>query len=136
MRRFAAEGIGCSVLMAPILPGLSDAPEQIDATVRALAKAGVADLTPLLLHLRPGAREWFRAWLQREHPELVPSYARLYREGSYVPESYPREVLALVADAKRRHGIGSSRPSAFRDVGAGAARSAAEEERVRQLSRL
>ncbi|MEV0087908.1 Rv2578c family radical SAM protein [Saccharopolyspora sp. NPDC050642] len=136
VRRFADAGIGCSVLMAPILPGLSDAPEQIDATVRALAEAGAANVTPLLLHLRPGAREWFRAWLQREHPKLVPSYARLYREGSYLPQSYQRDVLALVADAKRRHGIGSSRQQAFRDVGVGAARSAAEEEGVRQLSLL
>ncbi|MBB5152799.1 Rv2578c family radical SAM protein [Saccharopolyspora phatthalungensis] len=136
VRRFADAGIGCSVLMAPILPGLSDAPEQIDATVRELAQAGAANVTPLLLHLRPGAREWFRAWLQGEHPELVPSYARLYREGSYLPKSYQREVLALVAEAKRRHGVGSSRMPEFREVGAGAARSDAEEEGVRQLSLL
>lgn len=71
-----------------------------------------------------------------EHPELVPSYARLYREGSYLPKSYQREVLALVAEAKRRHGVGSSRMPEFREVGAGAARSDAEEEGVRQLSLL
>ncbi|WP_190822797.1 Rv2578c family radical SAM protein [Saccharopolyspora pogona] len=137
VRRFADEGIGCSVLMAPILPGLSDSPEQINATVRALAEAGAANVTPLLLHLRPGAREWFREWLQREHPELVPSYARLYREGSYLPKSYQREVLARVADAKRRHGIGSSQAGEFREVEAGgAARSAVNEEGVRQLSLL
>ncbi|MFI0466008.1 hypothetical protein ACH347_18190 [Saccharopolyspora sp. 5N102] len=61
-------------------------------------------MTPLLLAPAAGAREWFRAWLQREHPKLVPSYARLYREGSYLPQSYQRDVLVLVADAKRRRG--------------------------------
>ncbi|MGP4019970.1 hypothetical protein [Saccharopolyspora sp. 5N708] len=62
--------------------------------------------------------------------------ARLYREGSYLPKSYQREVLDLVAEAKRRHGIGSSRMPQFRDVEAGSARSTAEEEEVRQLSLL
>ncbi|MEV0055496.1 hypothetical protein AB0H34_33985 [Saccharopolyspora shandongensis] len=81
-------------------------------------------------------RTWPDESLQREHPKLVPSYARLCREGSYLPQSYQCDVLALVADAKRRRGIGSSRLPAFRDVGTGAARSAAEEEGVRQLSLL
>ncbi|KAA5831837.1 Rv2578c family radical SAM protein [Saccharopolyspora hirsuta] len=135
VRRFADAGIGCSVLMAPILPGLSDGPEQIDATVRELVAAGAASITPLLLHLRPGAREWFRGWLQREHPELVPMYSRLYRDGSYLPKSYQREVLARVAEAKRRHGVRPQRASQFRDVG-GAARSDAEVAEVRQLSLL
>ncbi len=55
VRRFAEAGIGCSVLMAPILPGLSDSPEEIDATVAAIAEAGAVSLTPIVLHLRPGS---------------------------------------------------------------------------------
>ncbi|WP_211481278.1 Rv2578c family radical SAM protein [Actinopolyspora xinjiangensis] len=109
VRRFAEAGVGCSVLMAPILPGLSDSAEHIEHTVAALAEAGARSITPLPLHLRPGAREWYRAWLQREYPSLVPLYARLYREGSYVPESYQREVIDLVERAKRAHGV--HRPS-------------------------
>ncbi|MER7079600.1 Rv2578c family radical SAM protein [Saccharopolyspora kobensis] len=135
VRRFADAGIGCTVLMAPILPGLSDGPEQIDATVRELVAAGAERIVPLLLHLRPGAREWFRDWLQREHPELVPLYSRLYRNGSYLPKSYQRGVLALVEEAKRRHGVRPPRSPQFRDV-TGAAESDAEVEEVRQLSLL
>ncbi|MDA3630957.1 Rv2578c family radical SAM protein [Saccharopolyspora sp. WRP15-2] len=135
VRRFADAGIGCSVLMAPILPGLSDGPEQIDAAVRELVAAGASSITPLLLHLRPGAREWFRGWLQREHPELVPMYSRLYRNGSYLPKSYQRDVLARVAEAKQRHGVRPPRVPRFREV-AGAARTDAEVEEVRQLSLL
>ncbi len=135
VRRFADVGVGCSVLMAPILPGLSDSPEQIDETVRELAAAGAANVTPLVLHLRPGAREWYRAWLQREHPELVRMYARLYREGSYLPKSYQREVLDRVAEAKRRHGMaGPPRAERFREVET--AESASEADGVRQLSLL
>lgn len=104
VRRFADAGVGCSVLMAPVLPGLSDSAEQIDQTVAELVRAGASSITPLMLHLRPGAREWYRAWLQREHPDLVPLYARLYREGSYAAKSYQDEVVAAVQEAKRRHG--------------------------------
>ncbi|WP_218120115.1 Rv2578c family radical SAM protein [Actinopolyspora mzabensis] len=105
VRRFAESGIGCSVLLAPILPGLSDSPEQIDRTVGALVEAGAKSITPLPLHLRPGAREWYRAWLQREYPSLVPRYARLYRNSAYAPESYQREVVELVEQACRAHGM-------------------------------
>ncbi len=116
VRRFAEAGIGCSVLMAPILPGLSDAPEQIDETVAAISAAGASNLTPIVLHLRPGAREWYRAWLQREHPHLVPLYGRLYGERSYAPRSYQRDVLARVEEAKRRHGLGQRTARNVRDV--------------------
>lgn len=116
VRRFADAGVGCSVLMAPILPGLSDSAEQIDETVVELVRAGASNITPLMLHLRPGAREWYRAWLQREYPDLVPLYARLYREGSYAAKSYQDEVVAAVEEAKRRHGAGErGREASFRE---------------------
>lgn len=116
VRRFADAGVGCSVLMAPVLPGLSDSAEQIDETVAELVRAGASSITPLMLHLRPGAREWYRAWLQREHPDLVPLYARLYREGSYAAKSYQDEVVAAVQEAKRRHGAEkSNRGGNFRE---------------------
>lgn len=128
VRRFASTRVGCSVLMAPILPGLSDMPEQIEETVRALAQAGASSVTPLLLHLRPGAREWYRAWLQQEHPRLVPLYARLYQEGSYLPKSYQDEVLALVHEAKCRHGVQQreERAESFREQASTSRFSAAE----------
>ena len=61
-------GFEVGVLMAPILPGLSDNDESIDATVAAIAAAGAASVTPMALHLRPGAREWYAHWLAREYP--------------------------------------------------------------------
>ncbi len=71
VRTLGEHGIGCGVLMAPVIPFLSDRPAQLRATVRAIAAAGAASVTPLVLHLRPGAREWFMAWLNREHPYLA-----------------------------------------------------------------
>jgi DNA repair photolyase len=104
VRRLAGAGIGCSVLMAPILPGLSDSTEQIDETVAAIMDAGASSLTPLILHLRPGAREWYHEWLQREHPKLLPLYERLYRNGAYAPKEYQNDIVGLVRQSEQRHG--------------------------------
>lgn len=111
VRRFAERGLSCSVLMAPILPGLTDSAEQIEETVAAIADAGAVRLTPVVLHLRPGARGWYRSWLQREYPHLVPLYRGLYGRGSYVPRAYGDAVVA-VREAAERHGI--DRPAAHR----------------------
>ncbi|MBQ1025172.1 Rv2578c family radical SAM protein [Micromonospora sp. C95] len=105
VRRFVDAGFEVGVLMAPILPGLSDTDESIEATVAAIAAAGAANVTPLALHLRPGAREWYARWLGREHPRLVPRYRELFRAGAYAPQSYQRELTARVRIAARRHGL-------------------------------
>ena len=104
-------GLGCGVLMAPILPYLSDSPTQLDATVRAIAEAGARSVTPIVLHLRPGAREWYMAWLERVHPELVARYHRLYRGGSYAPKVYQRRIGDLVHTLAQRYGM-NRRPAA------------------------
>ena len=71
-------GLRCGVLMGPVVPFLSDSPAQLDSTVRQIAEAGATHVTPIVLHLRPGAREWFLAWLGEHHPDLVPRYRGLY----------------------------------------------------------
>ena len=128
VRRFTEAGVGCSVLMAPVLPGLSDSPEQIDRTVAAILEAGASNVTPLVLHLRPGAREWYHRWLQQEHPRLLPLYERLYRRGAYAPRSYQAKVVELVEEAKRRHGAGSSPARNFREAPQAPARDARDDQ--------
>ncbi len=106
VRRFADAGFDVSVLMVPILPGLTDTDESIDATVAAIAAAGAGGAIPLVLHLRPGAREWYAAWLNRARPDLVDRYREIYGKGSYAPKAYQSDVSARVAAAARRHRIG------------------------------
>jgi DNA repair photolyase len=105
VRQLSDAGFGVSVLMAPILPGLTDDDESIDATVRAIAGAGAVSIVPLSLHLRPGAKEWYAAWLAREHPELLPRYRELYGKRAYLGQAFQREVSARVRLAARRHGM-------------------------------
>jgi len=116
-RTLADAGIGCGVLMAPIIPFLTDSPEQLSATVKAIAEAGARYVSPIVLHLRPGAREWFMAWLREHHPNLVPKYGRLYGNGSYAPKAYQQEISGRVHEMARRLGIGRAGPRDARSVG-------------------
>ncbi|MET7473358.1 Rv2578c family radical SAM protein [Streptomyces sp. NPDC005648] len=109
VRALDGHGIGCGVLMAPVLPFLSDHPNQLRATVRAIAAAGATSVTPLVLHLRPGAREWYTAWLTRRHPHLVRRYERLYADGAYAPKWYQRRITRQVHELAREYGIGPAR---------------------------
>ena len=109
-RTLNAAGIRCDVLMAPILPGLSDSPDQLARTVTAIAAAGAHSVTPIVLHLRPGAREWFMGWLEIAHSDLVPRYRALYRASSYALKSYQDDVCGRVRELARAAGIGSHEP--------------------------
>ncbi|GLW06511.1 radical SAM protein [Microtetraspora sp. NBRC 13810] len=109
-------GLPCGVLMAPILPYLTDSPRALDAAVRQIAAAGAASVSPIVLHLRPGAREWFLAWLGREHPALLPRYRELYGNGSYAAKSYQERIGGLVKELAERHGVGRSAPARVRRI--------------------
>ena len=85
VRAITEAGLPCGVFLAPVLPGLTDDEESLDAALGAIAAAGATGVTVLALHLRPGAREWFLGWLGRAHPELLPRYRQLYGRGAYVP---------------------------------------------------
>ncbi len=105
-RTLNAAGVKCGVLMAPILPGLTDSPEQLAATIEAIAAAGATHVTPIVLHLRPGAREWFMGWLSATHPGLVPMYNQLYARSSYAPKAFQDDVCAQVRELATAAGNG------------------------------
>ncbi|MEA2554833.1 MAG: hypothetical protein QOI60_164 [Actinomycetota bacterium] len=109
-------GIPTGVLIAPILPGISDSPEQLRAVVGAALDAGATSVSPILLHLRPGVREEFMPWLAENHPDLVGRYQRMYGR-SYASKEERGRVNARVR-ALVRENSGSERlarpPSRFR----------------------
>jgi DNA repair photolyase len=85
-------GLDCHVMVAPVLPHLTDSVEHLDALLSAIAAAGGTSVTVFGLHLRGSTRGWFMDWLAQAHPELVGQYRVLYRKGAYLPEEY-REML-------------------------------------------
>ncbi len=76
------------------------------ATVAAIADAGATSVTPLVLHLRPGAREWYLHWLGQHHPRLVERYERMYAGGAYAPTWYQRRITRQVHELADAYGIG------------------------------
>jgi DNA repair photolyase len=105
VRRITDAGLDCGVMVAPVLPLLTDSTEALDALLAQISAAGASGATVLALHLRPGTREWFQAWLAREYPGLVEPYARLYRRGSYVDADYRRALAERVRPLLRKHGL-------------------------------
>jgi len=105
VRAIVRAGLPCQVLVAPILPMITDSDEQLDNTLREIAAAGANGATVFALHLRPGAREWFMRYLRRYHPQLVDAYAELYGKGSYVTRSYASDLARRSSVLLRKHGL-------------------------------
>jgi DNA repair photolyase len=89
-------GIRTGVLVAPLMPGVNDAPEQVAPILELAAEAGADYVTPIALHLRGDVRKLFFDWLREHRPELVPRYKELYRRGAYAPPEERRRLGRLV----------------------------------------
>ncbi|MGH9092647.1 MAG: intein-containing Rv2578c family radical SAM protein, partial [Acidimicrobiales bacterium] len=123
VRRLNEAGVPCGVLVAPVLPGLSDGDEQVREVVAACAAAGAVSVTAVALHLRPGVREHYMAWLAANRPDLVPLYEERFRRRSYQPKREQERLVALVAGTLRDHPLrrrGTGEPGRGGDPGAGA----------------
>ena len=102
-------GIKTGVGMAPILPGISDRPEQLEAVVREARAAGATSIWANLLYLRPGTREHFLEHLARDWPEELERYKRLYGGRAYLPRKEAEPVRAQVAELRERYRIADRR---------------------------
>jgi DNA repair photolyase len=105
LARLRGEGIEAGVALAPLLPGLSDRPDQLAQVLQAAREAGASHLWASMLHLRPGVREHFLAALARDWPQELPRYERLYARGAYVPRREAEAVLGRVTALRRRLGL-------------------------------
>ena len=105
LTRLVEAGIRAGVGMAPILPGISDSPAQLEQVVRAAREAGATSVWANVLYLKPGTREHFLEALARDWPEELERYERLYATRVYLPKQHAEPVRALVAALRRRHGI-------------------------------
>ncbi|OCB58015.1 radical SAM protein [Mycobacterium vulneris] len=98
-------GLDCHVMVAPVLPYLTDSVEHLDALLGRIAAAGANGVTVFGLHLRGSTRGWFMDWLGRTRPDLVGGYQRLYRRGAYLPADYRDMLRTRVAPLVARHGL-------------------------------
>ena len=101
-------GIPTGVLVAPLMPGINDAPEQVEPLLEAARDAGATGIGGIALHLRGDVRKIFMDWLRTHRPDLVPLYEKLYDRGAYAPPEERRRLAALLNRA------GVPPPSRFR----------------------
>ena len=99
-------GLDCSVFMMPILPFLTDTREHLDAALADIKAAGASSVLYTALHLRPGTKEWYLQWIEREHPELAERYRYMYYgTNSYAPQDYRKWLAAKIKPLIRKHGL-------------------------------
>ncbi|MGP6206149.1 radical SAM protein, partial [Microbacterium sp. F2] len=99
-------GFRVTVFLMPILPHLTDSIATLDDALGRIRAAGAHRVVFGALHLRPGAKQWFWQWLEREHPELVGSYRGLYPGASaYAPKPYRQWLAKRVRPLLRVHGL-------------------------------
>jgi DNA repair photolyase len=104
MQALVEAGIPAGVLMAPIIPVLSDSTESMETVVKAAAEHKAQFLGANVLHLKPGSKEWFMPFLREAHPHLLPEYHRLYG-GAYAPKQYTEQVMAKIDELRNRWGL-------------------------------
>jgi DNA repair photolyase len=109
VERLVEAGIKTGVGMAPVLPGISDRPEQLREVVKAAREAGATGVWTNLLFLRPGTREHFLEHLAEDWPELAPHYRSLYRNRAYLPAEETKPVRGRVSAFAHEFGIADRR---------------------------
>lgn len=109
MRTLSEAGIRTVVLLAPVLPGITDGEKHLADVVRAAKEYGAAGLGTMALHLGDVTRQAFFEYLGHKRPELIPEYERLYTR-KYAPRSYQQQVQRVVAGLKARIGFQQTDP--------------------------
>jgi DNA repair photolyase len=104
MRELTRRGVRCGIMLAPVLPGLTDDPKGMEAVVEAAREHGASFVHDNVLYLRPGTKEWFMPFLREAYPHLAERYAKYYR-GAYAPRTYTQEVHRTVENLRRKYGL-------------------------------
>jgi DNA repair photolyase len=112
LRHLTDAGISCGVLVAPVLPGLSDGDDQIRSVVEAAAAAGTVSISGVALHLRGSVREHYFGWLDQVRPDLSALYRERFRRGAYQEEAERDRIGTLVRATAARCGVTGRAPYA------------------------
>jgi DNA repair photolyase len=89
-------GIRTGVLVAPLMPGINDSPEQVEPILQLASEAGADYVSGIALHLRGDVKKLFLDWLADRRPDLLPRYRDLYRRGAYAPKPERQRLANLV----------------------------------------
>ncbi|MFD1813937.1 Rv2578c family radical SAM protein [Rhodococcus gannanensis] len=106
IRAIADAGFDCHVMVAPVIPYLTDSTTHLDALFAAISEAGASGVTVFPMHLRGSTRGWFLNWLAEHHPALIRRYRQLYGRGAYVTPEYKAWLRGRVSPLVETYGLG------------------------------
>ena len=105
VRQLNLAGVAAGINCAPVLPGITDAPKDLDALVAAAAAAGAKSIFAMPLFLKPCSAAVFLPFLEKKFPQLVQSYRERYAERAFLPPAYGKRLSELMSRLRARHGI-------------------------------
>ena len=110
VRRLNESGIPAGVICAPVLPGITDKPKDLEALVKAAAEVNATNIFANPLFLKPCSRAIFLPFIKERFPDLVPLYEQLYGEHDFGSQGYRKHLSALMSKFKKKYGIGAPGP--------------------------
>jgi DNA repair photolyase len=108
MQKLNEAGVNAGVICAPVMPGITDSPKDLEALVRAVAKAGGKYIFANPLFLKPCSSAVFLPFLDQEFPKLAAAYRERYRDRAFLPKSYGQRISQLMARLREKYGIRNS----------------------------
>ena len=107
MQKLNQAGVAAGVICAPVLPGVTDSPRDLEALVKATARAGGKYIFANSLFLKPCSAAVFLPFLEKEFPQLVEGYRQRYRDRAFLSASYRKRLSQLMKRLLEKHGIRS-----------------------------
>ncbi len=105
VRQLNLAGVQAGVNCAPVLPGITDSPRDLEALVKAAAEAGAKSLFAMPLFLKPCSASVFLPFLEKEFPQLVASYRERYHDRAFLPPTYGKRLSDLIKRLRAKHGL-------------------------------
>jgi len=105
LRKLVDAGVNAGLIIAPVLPGITDDVAQLDALFAAARDAGARFIHAGALRLYPAIRDRFLPVLAEHFPELVPKYQRAYAGHGYAPREYAKALSRRIERLRKRHGF-------------------------------
>ena len=104
VRQLRDAGVNAGVLMAPVVPGFSTQPAQLEATVKAIAEHGAAFMGANVMFLKGGTKDHFLNFVSREFPHMREGFDKLYA-GAYASPEYLSGVRGMISVLQRRYSV-------------------------------
>ena len=109
VRQLSAAGLRVGVSCSPVLPGITDAPRDLEAVVREAAAAGAGHLWAGPLFLKPCSSAVFLPFVEQHFPQLVENYRQRYQDSAFLPPAYGKRLQTLMVRLREKYRLGGDR---------------------------